>query len=340
MQVGALARATGLTVRTLHHYDEIGLLTPSGRSESGYRLYSEADIARLHGIQALRQLGLPLAQIGPLLDGTEKAPEHLLEEQLRALDAQIRRAQELREQLVFLLETLRKGETPAAEQWVQSLMLMNTFTRYFSADELHTIFRDFEGIGREFEALQPQVRACMEAGEPPEGARVQALTRQWMALMHRWMQGDFALIERWGEMYQRETAAHGLRGAPPTDMLMFMERAVKYRLALLRAHFGELDPRPAKLPDDAELAAIERAGRKLIAGRKAPTTKAAQALRARWEAELDRMGGGDPALREKHLTLHRADPVLMAGTPLSAQVRDYLLLAPAPPRPGLDPHAT
>jgi DNA-binding transcriptional MerR regulator len=54
LNVGDLAKRCGLTVRMLHHYDAIGLLTPSARSNSGYRLYDKADIARLHQIQALR----------------------------------------------------------------------------------------------------------------------------------------------------------------------------------------------------------------------------------------------------------------------------------------------
>lgn len=69
LKVGELARHSGLTVRTLHHFDEIGLPRPSARSEAGYRLYSRDDVARLHGIQALRHLGLPLKEIGAMLAG-------------------------------------------------------------------------------------------------------------------------------------------------------------------------------------------------------------------------------------------------------------------------------
>lgn len=47
LKIGELARRTGLTVRALHHYDAIGLLTPSARSDAGYRLYNDADVARL-----------------------------------------------------------------------------------------------------------------------------------------------------------------------------------------------------------------------------------------------------------------------------------------------------
>ncbi len=66
-KVGALAKATGLTVRTLHHYDEIGLLQPSARLAGGHRLYDADDVARLYRIIRLRQLGFPLSQVAEVL---------------------------------------------------------------------------------------------------------------------------------------------------------------------------------------------------------------------------------------------------------------------------------
>jgi DNA-binding transcriptional MerR regulator len=59
LMVNELAKRSGLTVRTLHHYDSIGLLRPTGRSDSGHRLYNPDDVAGLHGTQALHGLGLP-----------------------------------------------------------------------------------------------------------------------------------------------------------------------------------------------------------------------------------------------------------------------------------------
>src|SRR5258705_1415874 len=67
-RVGELAAATGLTVRTLHYYEEIGLLVASGRSEAGHRLYADADVQRLYRVCLLRRLGLPLGEIGRALD--------------------------------------------------------------------------------------------------------------------------------------------------------------------------------------------------------------------------------------------------------------------------------
>ena len=66
-KVGALARATGLTVRTLHYYDQIGLLQPSARLAGGHRLYDATDAARLYRIIRLRQLGFPLSQVADVL---------------------------------------------------------------------------------------------------------------------------------------------------------------------------------------------------------------------------------------------------------------------------------
>lgn len=88
-KVGALAKATGLTVRTLHHYDEIGLLQPSARLAGGHRLYDAADAARLYQIIRLRQLGFPLSQVAKVLAEPEwqLAPaiqRHLAETRRRA----------------------------------------------------------------------------------------------------------------------------------------------------------------------------------------------------------------------------------------------------------------
>jgi DNA-binding transcriptional MerR regulator len=69
LSVGDLARLTGVTVRALRHYDEIGLCKPSARSRAGYRQYTDADVLRLQQILVLRELGLPLTEIAEALAG-------------------------------------------------------------------------------------------------------------------------------------------------------------------------------------------------------------------------------------------------------------------------------
>jgi DNA-binding transcriptional MerR regulator len=77
LTVGQVARLAGVTVRTLHHYDAIGLVSPSGRTPSGYRLYAERDLDRLHAVLAYRELGFALEDVAALLDGTADPVEHL-----------------------------------------------------------------------------------------------------------------------------------------------------------------------------------------------------------------------------------------------------------------------
>ncbi|MDH6590452.1 DNA-binding transcriptional MerR regulator [Variovorax sp. TBS-050B] len=323
IKVGDLARSTGLTVRTLHHYDEIGLLKPSGRSDAGYRLYAEGDVARLHAIQALRHLGLALTEIGPLLDGSEAAPERVIEQQMHALDHQIRQATELRERLALMHGMLRKGGSPSMDDWVQTLSMMTTFGRYFEAGELKRILGAYVDIEQDWLQLQAEVRRYMDTGRGVDTWECQVLTRRWTMLMVRWMGGNYALMERWGAMFRQESAVHGQGGAPPTDMMAFMESAIKLRMRLMQAHCGEVEFRLPPMPD-AEAQKIEAAGQALLrAGERRDGAKA-RALRKRWAALLHKTCGANTALRDKLATLHLAHPLLLAGLPLGREVREFL----------------
>jgi DNA-binding transcriptional MerR regulator len=90
--VGKAARLGGVTIRTLHHYERIGLLTPSARSSAGYRLYSESDLDRLTRILYYRELGFALEDIATLLGGDANVSEHL-ERQHKLLTERLRRLQ-------------------------------------------------------------------------------------------------------------------------------------------------------------------------------------------------------------------------------------------------------
>src|SRR5690349_12301555 len=93
--VGELAKRTGVSVRTLHHYEAVGLLSPDGRTEAGYRLYGDAAALRLQQIRSLRQLGLGLDQIADLLNRRGLSPLQVIEFHLDQLHRQIERQQHL-----------------------------------------------------------------------------------------------------------------------------------------------------------------------------------------------------------------------------------------------------
>jgi DNA-binding transcriptional MerR regulator len=91
MNVGEVAALAGVTVRTLHHYDRLGLLSPSGRTAAGYRQYAPADLDRLHQVLLYRELGFPLEEVATLLDDPAADPEAHLRRQHRLLRDRLER---------------------------------------------------------------------------------------------------------------------------------------------------------------------------------------------------------------------------------------------------------
>lgn len=107
--VKAVAKAAGVSVRTLHHYDAIGLLKPSGASQAGYRLYSREDVERLQHILFYRELEFSLAEIGALLEEPGLDRRAALERQRDALQARQAHTGVLIQTITKTLESLRGG---------------------------------------------------------------------------------------------------------------------------------------------------------------------------------------------------------------------------------------
>ncbi|WP_223771464.1 MerR family transcriptional regulator [Streptomyces huiliensis] len=110
-RVGPLAEAGGLTVRTLHHWDDIGLLRPSRRTAGGHREYTEADVVRLYQVLALRGLGLGLETIGLCLDSGVD-PARVVRDHLAEVEASLARLGTLRQRLLRLRDALEAPDAP------------------------------------------------------------------------------------------------------------------------------------------------------------------------------------------------------------------------------------
>src|SRR5215204_882365 len=102
--IGRVAEVAHVTVRTLHHYDEIGLLSPSGRTTTGYRRYADSDLARLQQILLYRELGFSLEEIAKILDDPDLDLQAHLRRQHELLSERADRIQHMIAAVEFALE--------------------------------------------------------------------------------------------------------------------------------------------------------------------------------------------------------------------------------------------
>ncbi|WP_415647014.1 MerR family transcriptional regulator [Stackebrandtia soli] len=113
LEVGEVAALTGLTVRTLHHYDRLGLVVPARDAVTGHRRYSSVDIERIYRVQALRRLGFPLKDMPPLLDGDAGEPLiDVVDGQLRHTHAELSSLRAHADRLSAVRAVLARDETP------------------------------------------------------------------------------------------------------------------------------------------------------------------------------------------------------------------------------------
>lgn len=166
--MGEVATATGLTVRALHHYDEIGLVTPSVRTGGGHRLYTGPDLVKLYQVTAMRQLGLSLEQIGDLL-AERVGVREVIDEQLDQVDRQIRTAVRLRKQLVAAREA-----TLDVSGFIEIIRLMQDMQGYLTQEQIEAMHRRMadlgvvaeHAIGVEMPRLYAEAQDEMRGGTP------------------------------------------------------------------------------------------------------------------------------------------------------------------------------
>jgi DNA-binding transcriptional MerR regulator len=152
--IGELARATGLTVRTIRYWSDVDALPPVARSEGGYRLYDAASVARLELIRTLRELGLGLEHVRRVVAGETTVAEVAVTH-VAALDAQIRALKVTR---AVLSTVARRGST------AEEMTLMNKLARLSSAERKRIIDDFMEETFRGLDTADPDIRTRMRFG--------------------------------------------------------------------------------------------------------------------------------------------------------------------------------
>lgn len=230
MKVGELARATGLTVRTLHHWEERGLVVPSARTAAGHRIYDDGDVRRVYQVVALRDLGLPLDAIGDLL--TNGSFDIVLAAHLEQVDARLTALHSLRGTLAGVVDRLRAAPDPDPSDVLRMIdevsRVNDTFAQYFTPEqvaELQARRADGEATAAAWPELIAAVRAEMDAGTDPADPRVRALATRWAELLESFHRGDPELREQLYRMRADNTAEVAAAGGPDQAMIDYIERA-------------------------------------------------------------------------------------------------------------------
>jgi len=232
-RIGEVAAATGLTVRTLHHYDEIGLLAPSGRSEAGHRLYGDDDLRRLYRIVALRRLGLALGEIGALIDGDGADLRPVIRAQLERLDAEAAVRERLRSRLTRLLAALDGAGEADPDLFLEAIEGMTMFERYYTPDQLAELEQRRDALGEEgmrraeadWAALIAEAEALRAGGVEPSDPRARAVAERWGALVEQFTGGDPAIRASLREMYETEGVDRASRGAVSPALMSWIGAA-------------------------------------------------------------------------------------------------------------------
>jgi DNA-binding transcriptional MerR regulator len=180
-----LAASCGVTVRTLHHYDRLGLVVASTRTPMGHRRYSEGDVRRLYRVLALRQLGLRLDVIGQWLENDSDLVG-LVRQQLSAVDVEVRRYEELRGRLARILDALERTGRTTTHDLIGVMEAMAMYEDHLTPDQLTRLEHDrsqlgYSGIDRwraDAEEAVSALRNAHEEDADPADPYVQELVQR------------------------------------------------------------------------------------------------------------------------------------------------------------------
>lgn len=200
-QIKDVAQLAGVSVRTLHHYDSIGLLVPEARTAAGYRLYTDADLFRLQQILIGRELGLSLEEIRralddprfdrktALLDQRKRLIERVrqTEAMIRAIDAALDALQDSRKKGAMKMEDLFEGFDPsryedeARHRWGKSEAFLESEkrTRRYTPD-------DWKALKAEQAAVYDDAHSALQAGQRPSDEAVMEIAERHRLLIDRW----------------------------------------------------------------------------------------------------------------------------------------------------------
>lgn len=332
LKVGQLAKKVCLSVRTLHHYDDIGLLSPSVRSEAGHRLYNTADIARLHRIQALKQLGVSLQQITGLLQNDQQQLPDIIAQQIVNLDLEIEQATQLKNKLKALQRNLQANNAPDTASWLDTLALMNIYEKYLTSDEIEAINSYAITAKQELEQDWPdmvkQLQHFVDQKIPSGNEEVRTFIIRWTEMLERLTGHNPNLLLKVYSMSRNEIAMQVQRGITPlmteylVDAMGQLHRHI-FTQYLSPEQMQQLDKNRQR-HQDAWPPLIETLREKMNSG-VSSTSDEVKPLARQWKTLYESsVTGGDPDITERLRLAYEREPLLIQGTGLDQALFQFI----------------
>ena len=228
MKIGELAKQTGLSIRTLHYYDEIGLLCPSDRNEIGHRLYSDRDIIRLQQILSLRQLGFALKEIRECLENPDFSLSQVINLHRDRIREQIALSHTLLERLNGVARELETTSEVAVENLIQVMETITMSEQYFTPEQQEVIEARFRDVEPEWQELITKARLEMSKCTDLNSPSVQELARIWQWSMKSLIRGDRNIYESLVKTYQQQGGEAASWGAMDTATFEYILKAVSF----------------------------------------------------------------------------------------------------------------
>ena len=237
LKVGELAKLTGITVRALHHYDQLGLVKPSLRSPKGYRLYTPDDVAKLQVIRSLIHMGFPLKEIKSMISRPDFSFESSLKTQITQIKKRINKEKKLCRDLESLERAFSGRKFVPINDVLKLLKLMNDINSYYTPEEMELIKKQGEKIGagkikeveNEWPRLIAAVREYMDKGTDPKDPAVVKLAKRWMELVNMFTGGNLQIAKKVAKLYQEqgpELKKQFGAGVPDPDMHDYINKAL------------------------------------------------------------------------------------------------------------------
>jgi DNA-binding transcriptional MerR regulator len=233
--IGELARHSGVSTRALRHYEQLGLVHPSGRTAAGYRVYTERDVIALHRVLAYQQMGLPLKEIEPLLGPEAPSLEAVLERQIATVEVQVVRQQRLLAMLRRVQRRVLEHGPDLVDHLLKLVSFMRTYQRYFTDAELQKII-DFQislgddevrRLKADFEDILRGLRIAMEHGEAPDSDAARPFARRLLAMKMLFPDHDDEQLREHGRsMLASEPALQQQTGITPA-LIDYMDQAIE-----------------------------------------------------------------------------------------------------------------